>query len=438
MDLQVLFPFLSFLRDVIITWWWIFLPFFLFPALWFFWRYWRQEVFDLKEQSILLEIRMPQNVEKPLKAMENVFAGFWQMYDPPNPREWIFEGQYQMSFRLEVASTEGDVRFYLGIPKSSRQIMEAALYSQYPDAELIEAEDYTKAVPQNIPNKDWRMWGATYTLDKSDVYPIKTYSQFFEENPDTREEKRVDPVSVLVEGLAKLGEGEHLWLQFMLTPFSPNDKSSHFIERGKEMVDVLAQRPSSNGKKAGTISVWQDIRATGSMIATGQETERQVVGEVEQEGFFAPELRMTPGEREIVSAIEEKISKPSFNVVLRFIYLARTEKYFGPAKALPMSYFNQFSSATMNFFKPLQTTKVHTLRTFFLDKRRGYVRRRHLFRYFTYRIPPYFPKSGGSFTLNIEEMATMFHFPSKATYPSVIIPRVEAKKGEAPPSLPSE
>jgi len=438
MDLQFfLSSSLSFFLKFLTTWWWVFLPFILYPLFKFLWIYWRQEVFDLKEPRILLEIRMPQIVDKPLMAMENVFAGFWQMYDPPNPREFWFEGQYQMSFSLEVASTEGTVRFYLYIPRGSRQIMEAALYSQYPDAELVEAEDYIKQVPQNVPNKDWRMWGASYTLNNPSPYPLKTYSKFFEANPDTREEKRVDPVSVLVEGLSKIGEGEHLWVHFLCVPFSPRDPGQTFVQDGWDLVDQLAHRVSGEGKP--TISAWEDIKATGSMMTTGEETERKMSGMVEEQGLIAPELRLTPGERDIISAIEEKISKPAFFTYLRFVYLAKTDKYFGPAKALPMSYFNQYSTTTMNYLRPYETVKVHTVATSFLDARRGYLRRRKLLRALLYRIPPYFPQSyDGSFVLNIEEMASLFHFPSKATYPSVIVPRVDAKKGEAPAELPSE
>ena len=139
-----------------------------------------------------------------------------------------------------------------------------------------------------------------------------------------------------------------------------------------------------------------------------------------------------------MAAIEEKISKPAFDVVLRFVYLAKPDKYQSPAKALAMSYFNQFSAVHLNFLRPLQTVKVHTILTAPLDKRRGYVRRRRLFRYYVLRVPPYYPNPGGTFVLNIEEMASMFHFPSRITFPSVALPRVEVKKGEAPPGLPME
>jgi hypothetical protein len=40
--------------------------------------------------------------------------------------------------------------------------------------------------------------------------------------------------------------------------------------------------------------------------------------------------------------------------------------------------------------------------------------------------------------MNEEELATMFHFPGRITFPSGVMPRVETRKGEAPPGLPTE
>ena len=58
------------------------------------------------------------------------------------------------------------------------------------------------------------------------------------------------------------------------------------------------------------------------------------------------------------------------------------------------------------------------------------------------RLPPLFPKSGkidkGRFVLDTEELATLFHFPGKTVAPASFMPRIEAKKGEAPPGLPME
>jgi len=51
-------------------------------------------------------------------------------------------------------------------------------------------------------------------LSKEDAYPIMTYSQFEDKPTGTL----VDPVSVAVEELGKLQEGEQTWIQILIRP----------------------------------------------------------------------------------------------------------------------------------------------------------------------------------------------------------------------------
>jgi len=378
---------------------------------------------------------MPEDASRPFKAMEDVFAGMWQTHDPASTREAWLEGKYQLAFALEMVSTEGNVHFYLRIPEGAQKLVESAIYAHYPSAELVVVEDYTKLIPQDIPNKEWDLWGTNYVLERPDPYPIKTYAKFFEPTATDKEEMRVDPMALLVEGFSRIGQGEHLWIQFVLTPIlHTNPQESKMVEEGREIVAEIVKRPPPLKDKG----LMGDVRFVGTHVATGVRPD-SAAEQIRQE-IIPPEMRMTPGEREIVSAIEEKISKYSFGVHSRFIYLAKRESYFGPAKALAMSWFTQFGTTTFNNFRPLRPTltKVYTILTWFMDKRRVFVRKRRLFRNYTMRLSPYYPKSGGTFVLNVEELATIFHFPGRITTPSSAVVRVGAKKGEAPSGLPTE
>lgn len=422
---------LRFLFDFLRAWWWLLLPFLLFRPFLYLWVWWRQEVFAEKNPSIILELKAPPEVAQPMKAMESVFAGLWQLYDPPNPREKWFEGKYQFSIALEIVSIEGEVHFYLRCPKGARKLVESAIYAQYPDAEISEAEDYTKNVPQNIPNKEWELWGCNYYPVKPDVYPIKTYSQFFEERSEIEEEKKIDPMSLLVEGLSKLGKGEQIWIQFILWPITTAQYD--FVKAGRAIVDTLVHRP----KPPKPTTLLEDLSAAGTLLATGKAPAEKAK---EVQELIPPEMKLTPGEREVVAAIERKISKYAFLATIRFINVAKRESYFSPTKALVFSYFTQFATNDLNALVPFKPTitKVHTISTWFLDKRRVFLRKRRLFRNYINRVPPFFPNFEYRFLLNVEELATMFHFPGRITTPTVAVPRVEAKKGEAPPELPTE
>ena len=279
---------------------------------------------------------MPRDVEKPIKAMESVFAGLWQLYDPANAREYWLEGQRLQSLSIEIVSIEGQVHFYIRFPDVVKRAMEAAIYSQFPDVELIKVEDYTKFVPQDIPNKDWDMWGTNFMMGRPDVYPLRTYPTFFEENPEGKEEKRLDPMGILLEGFSKIGKGEQLWVQFVLKPVAAGQNEAEgddYPARGQVIIDKLVHRPDNKGPS----TFFQDVGAAGKTVATGKVSEAK---EERPQEIIPPEMRLTPGERDIVGAIENKIGKYAFQTNLRVIYLAKREVFFSPTKALFFSFSN--------------------------------------------------------------------------------------------------
>ena len=370
-----------------------------------------------------------------MRAMEQAFTAMWgSVLDPPDWWEKWFEGKTLITIGLEIVSLGGEPHFFIRVQEGRRNAIESAIYSQYPDAEITLADDYTKNVPQNIPNKDWDLWGTDYQLMKSEVYPIKTYTAFFEEKEAAKEEKRIDPLSTLLEGLGTFKPGEQLWIQMSLKPVistsKPEEGGKDFIKMGRAVADKLAKRP----EKAKAKSILED--AANELIAG-----KLPGGEKKEQELYPPEMRLTPGEKDIVTAVENKISKRCFDSYIRFIYLAKRDVYFGGAKAIPFGFFNQFSTENLNQIKPMSKTitKIHRYPILDLIRaRRTFVKKRRLFFRYTKRFPPFFPKGGGTFLLNTEEITTMFHFPGRAVAAAPFISRVESKRGEAPLDLPME
>ncbi len=423
--------FLNNLWAIIENWWWFPLPFILYGPFVFFWLWWRMEVWLSKQKKVLLEIRMPREVLKPLKSMDQTFSAIWgATYDPPDWWEKWVEGKQLDSIQLEMASIGGEPRLYLRCAEGRRNTIESALYSQYPEAEISAVEDYVKSVPQNLPNKDWEMWGCDYEMIKPDVYPIKTYHDFFEERQESKEEKRIDPMATLLEGMGKLTPGEQLWIQISAKPIT--NKENNFIDRGRQIADKIAKRPEKPKSKM-IIEEAADELFFGKMPGQGEEK-----GPMD---LLPPEMRITPGEKDVLTGIERKISNRCFSCYIRFIYLARKDVYFGGAKTIPFSFFNQFSTENMNALKPWPKTitKIHRYPIIdILRVRRTYIRKRALFFKYVRRMPPLFPKPGGTFILDTEELATIYHFPGRTVAPAPFVSRVESKRGEAPPGLPLE
>jgi hypothetical protein len=432
------------------NWWWFLLAIVLWFPVKFFYLFWlRWEVWYPKTKWILLEIKPPKEILKPFKAMENIFSSLWGTIDIPNWREQWCEGMLPLGgglwFSFEVASFGGKVHFYLRCPEKFRNNAEALIYAQYPDAEIFLADDYTKNVPQNLPNKEWNLNGEDYQLKREDAYPIKTYLKFFEEKPEQpKEEKRIDPMDFLLEAFSKVSSEEQLWLQICCIPIT--NGLIPWATRGKEIRDEIAKRKKPKKEKS-------MIQEAIEILIFGPPKETKSTEETE-----APlEFKLTPGEKEILIAIENKISKHAFNTFIRTVHLWKRDKPYLAGKHLAIrSYFMQFATEHLNSIGYLGTTRTRI--HYILPSRRVYVRQKRQFRNYIKRIPSYFPRLDGkppfliklrilgeskgpglgksTMILNIEELATIFHFPSKVIVPGVSY--VETKKAGPPLELPTE
>ena len=425
--IQPAFPFLAQGWKLFEVWWWVFPPFLLWKTFIGFYLVWRNSIFDSKIPKVILEIKLPETISKPIKAMEYVFAGFHSIHDPANFREKWIDGQFLLGFGLEIAAIDGKVHFFVRVPKMYQELFESILYSQYPNIEISVAEDYTRKVPQEIPNKNWDLWGMSMRNTQKNGYPLRTYVNF-EREMETEEERMVDPLALLLENLATLRQGEQLWIQLLSTPIRESDVP--WIDEAKVERDKLVRRPAKAPPPPPLINEAFSILLKGETAKVAEQPKEVI----------PPEMKLTPGEREIVEAIENKISKHAFRCSLRFIYVGRREVFFKPRVRIPIAFFKAVGSEHMNGFRPQSetVTRSKTMLTFFLDDLRTYVRKRKILRHYRFRLPPFFPRhtSDGTFILNTEELATMFHFPSGIVAPAPSVERITVKKSEAPRSLP--
>jgi hypothetical protein len=425
------------------NWWWFFLPIILyFPAKFLHLWWGREEWYKKQGKWILLEIKPPKEILKPFRAMEDILSVVWTVIDTPNWREFWCEGMWPISpywFSFEILGKEGEVHFFVRIREAWRNLFESTFYSHYPEMEITLADDYTKDVPHDIPNEKWDLYGEDFYFLKDDPYPIKTYSAFFEERPEVmKEEKRIDPMNSLLESLSKIQSGEQVWFQIVCGPII----ESHIplIKMGREIADKIARRPKKPVLKP-------MLQEAAELLITGKPPEEKKVAEAE---IIPPEMKLTPGEKRILTAIENKISKYSFKVWIRTIYLYKKDEphFYGNYK-IARAYMAHFSDADLNAFKywgPTRT-RIH----YWFRRQRLYLRKRKIFKSYIERFPSLYPRWSGKplfpfgpakgkdyVILNTEELATIFHFPAAAAPLPPEVPRVEAKKGGPPPELPVE
>ena len=426
------------------VWWWVFLPIMLYSQLKTLYIWWLNWDFDYAKQKwVILEIIPPREILIPLKAMEDVFSVAWPLMDVGNFREKWCDGELENGpywFSWELASIEGQVHFYIRCLQQHKATFEMALYAHYPDLEIHEVPDYVKLVPPTVPNDEWDMYGEDWDYREDDPFPIKTYEKFFEPQGEriSAEEKRIDPIIGLLEGMSRLGPGEHYWVQFITVPVGEHDEPDIY-KAAQKIVNKISKRPEKK-----TTTLWDDLLFTAKQIAMGPEKEGS--GEsakyswqtIEDEETGEKQISLTPGEREIITEVENKMKKPLFRTTIRGVYVAKRENWKSPHRILFRSYAAHFIANNLNNlgFKSETRPRVH----FFMRKRRVFLRARKMFRNTVLRFPPLFPKRMSDDLnpiLSSEEMATMWHFPLRVS--GMVAPtmsKVESKKAGPPPNLP--
>lgn len=412
----------SFLLFFIKAIWWFITPLILFFIVKKSWLYWRQKVYYNTLKFTLLEIRLPQEVLKTPKAMEYVLVGLHGVWDELKWRDIWVKGEFLPWFSLEIAGSGGDIHFYIYTQTKFRDFVEAEIYSQYPDAEIEEVEDYTKTVPPNLPNKDWDVWGTDLMLVKESPYPLRTYVDFEE----MVEERRLDPVAPLAEVLNKLRSGEHIWVQIII---QPNESITKLRSEGAKIVAKMLGRKPEEKTGVGAVIFRAFGQAFLQLIGQGPAEEKK------EDIWAATEWRLSPGEREILKRLDEKSSKVFFDSMMRFIYIGRKDVFSKANVGAVFGFFRQFSNYSMNSIKP--NSKTLPKRSFIYFKNiRGHFRKMRIVWRYKLRLP----LPGGitpMYMLNVEELATIFHFPGQIVK-APIMPRVETKKAPAPAGLPVE
>jgi len=398
--------------------WILFLISFIYGGL-KLWLYWRQGLFAAKQNYIFLAVDIPrQNLQSP-KAVENMFATLAGAHTPIEWHEKWFKGEFQLWFSFEIVSIEGHIQYVIRTPIHYRELVESAVYAQYPDAEIVEVEDYTQAMDIKFPSDEYNLWGADLDLYAPDYLPIRTYPEF--EHPMSREIK--DPLAAVLEVMSALGPGEHLWFQILAAPADLG-----WEKKGKKRIDEILGRKAPAKKHFLEKIVESPVKAL-TMISD-QVLPKMEVGKKEEKKEAALPF-LPPTEEAEIKAIQRKISKIGYNCKLRFIYLGKREVF---RKGLGVSggfgAWKQFSVIGGNGFKPGKNkTKVVLLKKWRLPRRQN-----RILEVFKKR----FPDTGkGPYILNIEELASLYHFP----YVEVKVPlvkKIESKKAAAPIGLPVE
>ncbi|MEK7092822.1 MAG: type IV secretion system DNA-binding domain-containing protein [Patescibacteria group bacterium] len=309
--------------------------------------------------STLLQIVVPRDNEIKIDAAEQMFSSLGSLRK--SGRFAFLSRQPHISF--EIVGLPGDIRFYIHVPNKIRDLVEKQLNGSYPDAEITVVEEGMARKGEGIGNeynifsKEGKVAFASLKLKSADYQAIKTYKDL-----------AVDPLSSITSVLAKMTPGEGASIQVLISP------------------------ADSKWKKLGRAFVAKT-----------------------KKGEANPETAKYSADSKELESIENKISKPGFDTVVRMVVSSSSSEVASAHLSNLKSVFSQFEST--NSF----TSNKHRFKSSFATD-------------FIYR---YMPMRGQTSVLSSEELATLFHFPNKSiTTPNILW--LNAKTAPAPAQIPEE
>ncbi len=325
---------------------------------------------------------------------------------------------------------------------------------------------------------------ASVTME-ADFLPIKTYVDYGLDK-DPKEEFKTDPLTMLLEMMGGLGKGEQMWYQILIQDESVyNDKKLSKFYINKENHQHMSLIDMVKGYK-------KQIR-TSHYVHEGEKSidefgvTKKIDGEPDAEGkptkvdatylttkaISKKEMDLTQDEKDEMEAINKKISKQLALCVLRLVYITKKENFNAQRIPSTISFPRAFKG--VNFLYPKNTTDPYDYPWQDVGKKHSYWRAEEMFEEYVERegffphagkreslqrsedlffwsssmkqrklfrlmyeaifYPFDHPRAETAFTLNLEEIATLWHLPG-TTAATPTLPRIDSNKGVAPSNLP--
>lgn len=376
-----------------------------------------------KKEFIVLRVTVPRVTEQTPKAVENMFSALAAAGSGASWTGKWFRGEFQSPLSLEIVSIEGDVNYCLRLEKRLRDLAEAAIYAQYPDADIDLIPDYTSSVPSRYPDAAYDLWGTEMIFTRPDPFPLKTYVDF----TDQVSGEMKDPLAVMLENLARIGPGEQFWYQIVMMPTDQKEARARAdAEIAKMRGEVKTPKPTFLESVLNfPVEIIGDILKI--FLPGGDKPE-----EKKKDG--PPKITLlSPGEKLILEAIERKMSKIGFMCKIRVIYVAKKEMMQRSKVITPfMGAMRQFNTFHMQAFRPASKIGMNSEFWWFKDQRND-VRKNKVMKAYIERSDSIGMKD---FFLSSEELATLWHFPILMQVKAPLLRRTEAKKSEAPTNIP--
>ncbi len=300
-----------------------------------------------------------------------------------------FTGQDFIS--LEYAVLDGEINFYVVVPRELTSLIEKQITGFYPDCYVEKVQDY------NIFKPDSEYAGNYMHLSKPYWFPIKNYNHL-----------NSDPMNNLTNALSKLSPEDGASIQIMIKP-----KKDGWQEHGRHEAKEIFNQKKGKGHSSLNPLAW--LSALFDFFVKGEISENKEHGSSE---------RTTPLTDEEVKALEEKNSKVGYETVIRIVTASPSYREAKANLQNIKSAFAQYKSPAANGFGDTKHTSDKALVKHYIY--------RHFKRPWTQIL------KRRKMVLSSDELASLFHLPNIRYNKTPNIAWQNYKVSPAPHNIPKE
>ncbi len=279
--------------------------------------------------AVLLLVKVPRSNEIKIDAMEQIISSLHAIHEKGG---FLSRFSDQPTISFEIVAQKEEIKFYIWASKGLRDLIEKQVHGGYPDAEITEVPEY------NIFYDGGHVAHKSYQLSKESYFPLKTYKEL-----------PTDPLSSVTSAIGKMGEGEAVAVQILVSPVD-----SSWQKMGRDYIASTRKQESDPNKVTHSVS--------------GKQLE----------------------------AIENKIGKLGYEVSIRVVVVSASVE----AAKLHLSNIDTSFTQFTGEFNSLSGRKT---------RNKGALIEDFIYRY--QPIFHFFGNSASIY--NAEEIATIFHFPNK-------------------------
>lgn len=328
-----------------------------------------------------------------IAVMEAFYAGIAHVRSRNRFKAYFLGREDHIS--LEIVSIGGLIKFFIVTPKYLAQFFQQQIHAQYSSASITEEEDFNLFRPKGVT--------VTFplTVSKDSIMPFKTYKKM-----DS------DPLNGLSNALSKIEKNQSAMIQ-LLVRTAPHgwghrgQKTARRMQQGRGIEELR----SNVWKKMAHTAVTEVSHAIFSHSKSAQQQMSSATP--------AHMYKHSPIEQELIKGIDEKCSKPGFEVNARLVVSA-----------------DQKHIANMHLYNLLRSFGQYTgIESGISFSKQRFFSKRRLLRSVIYRS--FVEKKKQKFLLSSEELASIFHLPLSSTE-TPNIEWLKARTAPPPYNIPKE